>query len=121
MRRYRQALRDQSSRFLRLFFLLLSVAISIGPHRPATTWAEVNPASQNRSEELRGLLTVGLMPASQEQEAFLNKVVLLVAEGTLSLRMVEGTFIWARKQAEWPYPYFEQALRLRAHRAGIKI
>ena len=83
--------------------------------------AEGRPVSAHKQEELRALLKVGLLPASPKQEAFLDKVVLFVARGTLSLKMVEGTFIWARNQAEWPYPYFEQALRERARRVGIKI
>ena len=85
------------------------------------TGAEDQSLSDNKLEDLRALLKVGLLPASPAQEAFLDKVVSYVAQGTLSLRMVEGTFVWARNQAEWPYPYFEQALRERARRVGVKI
>ncbi len=82
-------------------------------------------AQQSRSvrklAELRAQLTVGLLPASPAQEAFLDKVVAHVARGTLSLEMVQGTFVWACDQADWAYPYFEQALRQRARRVGVQL
>ena len=82
-------------------------------------------AQQSRSvrklAELRAQLTVGLLPASPAQEAFLDKVVAHVARGTLSLEMVQGTFVWACDQADWAYPYFEQALRQRARRIGVHL
>ena len=82
-------------------------------------------AQQSRSvrklAELRAQLTVGLLPASLAQEAFLDKVVAYVARGTLSLEMVQGTFVWACGQADWAYPYFEQALRKRARRVGVQL
>ena len=55
------------------------------------------------------------------QEAFLDKVVAHVARRTLSLEMVQGTFVWACDQADWAYPYFEQALRQRARRVGVQL
>ncbi len=72
-------------------------------------------------EDLLALLEIGLKPASPREFAFLAKVVQMVAERRLSREMVEGTFVWARRQSGWSFPYFEQALRLRARRAGIKI
>ena len=82
-------------------------------------------AQQSRSvrklAELRAQLTVGLLPASPAQEAFLDKVVAHVARRTLSLEMVQGTFVWACDQADWAYPYFEQALRKRARRVGVQL
>jgi hypothetical protein len=110
-----------ASRYIPLVFCLLLLMGGYDTHLQTTVWAEVRPLSANRLEELRALLKVGLLPASPQQEAFLDRVVLFVARGTLSLKMVEGTFVWARKQAAWPYPYFEQALRERAKRAGVKI
>ena len=102
--------------------LLLVLGLIIGP--PQLQQATVD-AQQSRSvrklAELRAQLTVGLLPASPMQEAFLDKVVVYVARGTLSLEMVQGTFIWACDQADWAYPYFEQALRYRARRIGVQI
>lgn len=72
-------------------------------------------------EDLLALLQIGLKPASPREFAFLAKVVQMVGERRLPREMVEGTFIWARRQSGWSFPYFEQALRLRARRAGIKI
>ena len=77
--------------------------------------------SVRKLAELRAQLTVGLLPASPVQEAFLDKVVAHVARGTLSLEMVQGTFVWACDQADWAYPYFEQALRKRARRVGVQL
>jgi len=72
-------------------------------------------------EDLLALLELGLKPASPREFAFLAKVVQMVGERRLSREMVEGTFVWARRQSGWSFPYFEKALRLRARRAGIKI
>ncbi len=110
-----------ASQYIPLVFCLLLFMGASGTHVQTKAWAEVRPLSANSLEELRALLKVGLLPASPQQEAFLDRVVLFVARGTLSLKMVEATFVWACKQAEWPYPYFEQALRERAKRAGVKI
>lgn len=100
---------------------VLIIAIGLGIVERSLTYAEVRPVANNRSEELRALLKVGLMPVSPAQEAFLDKVVFLVEQRTLSMEMVQGTFIWARQQAAWPYPYFEQSLRRRAKRLKIEI
>lgn len=101
-----------------LLFVLLVPSELVADPGPVATPRFLENAQQ---EELRSLLEVGLKPASAQQAAFLDKIVELVGEGRLPLEMVEGTFIWARRQSGWAYPYFEQALRLRARRAGIKI
>ena len=107
---------QSNGRWVILLFLLGLQFVASVP-----SGAEPPPANDKRSRELRAMLTVGLMPASPAQEAFLDKVVLLVTRQTLSMEMVQGTFIWARQQADWPYPYFEQALRRRAKRLKIEI
>jgi hypothetical protein len=103
--------------------LLMSVLLGVVPQNaPAGDRLDSRNVSQDaEKEELLALLEVGLKPASPREFAFLVKVVQMVAERRLSREMVEGTFVWARRQSGWSFPYFEQALRMRARRAGIKI
>lgn len=102
---------------LLLFVLLVPSAVVANPGSVAAP----HFLESAQQEELRALLEVGLRPASAQQAAFLDKIVEMVGDGRLPLEMVEGTFVWARRQSGWAYPYFEQAIRLRARRAGIKI
>ena len=113
--------RGSAGRIILFIVCCLLLVVAAQTRLKPSAGAEDQSLSANKLEDLRALLKVGLLPASAYQEAFLDKVVFHVAQGTLSLKMVEGTFAWARNQAEWPYPYFEQALRERARRVGIKI
>ena len=74
--------------------------------------------------DLKQQLEKGLRARRPEEFKFVELVVKMVANDTLPLPMVKGTFLWARKKAmttRYPFPYFERALRVRAAKKGIKI
>ncbi len=84
--------------------------------------AEDTPGAQ--IADLKDQLEKGLRARRPEEFAFIARVLQMVDEGTLPLELVKGTFQWARKKADlkkYPFPYFEQALRIRAKRIGIVI
>jgi len=66
-------------------------------------------------------LTNGLKATRPNETAFIAKVVRLVQKKRLPLAMVKSTFQWARKKQPAPYPYFEQGMRRRAARIGVRI
>lgn len=107
-----------------LFAVLAGYGLLGLPSEMVADWDEINTTTflqDAEQEDLLALLEIGLKPASPRQFAFLEKVVQLVGDNRLSRKMVEGTFVWARRQSGWSFPYFELALRMRARRAGIKI
>jgi hypothetical protein len=74
------------------------------------------------SISLKQQLNTGLLARTPQERAFNENVSKLVDEGKLPLSLVQSTFLWARnKQTRYPMPYFEQALRVRAKKAGIKL
>lgn len=52
---------------------------------------------------------------------FIDKIVAQVDSGDLPRDVVQSSFNWARKKPSKRIQYFEQALRLRAKRKGIKL
>jgi hypothetical protein len=74
--------------------------------------------------DLKDQLEKGLRARLPREFAFIAQVVDMVEHGRLPLELVVGTFHWAREKAtykRYPFPYFEQALRIRARRQGITI
>jgi hypothetical protein len=70
---------------------------------------------------LKQQLNNGLLARTPEERAFNDNVVKLVNEGKMPLSLVQSTFLWARNKQPYPMVYFEQALRVRAKKAGIKL
>jgi hypothetical protein len=70
---------------------------------------------------LKEQLEFGLLARTPEERAFVNDVVAKVKDGTLPQSLVQSTFLWARNKRPYPMPYFQQALKLRAKAAGIRI
>ena len=73
--------------------LLLSVFATDQFRLKTVVGNEQESRSLRKLAELRAQLTVGLLPASPSQEAFLDKVVAYVARGPLSRAMVQGTVV----------------------------
>ncbi len=73
-------------------------------------------------ETVQQTLEVGLKARRPQDFAFIAQVVRLVQMGRLPIEMIETTFHWSRRQhARYPFPYFEQGLRIRAQRIGVTI
>ena len=72
--------------------------------------------------ELKDQLEKGLRARRPVEFAFIGRIVDLVEQRKLELKLVMGTFQWARKRDPFfPFPYFERAIRLRAARVGVDI
>jgi hypothetical protein len=73
-------------------------------------------------QQLRQELESGLKARQPQEFTFIAHVVELVDSGNLPLDIVKGTFHWSRKRnPRIPFPYFEQALRLRAGELGVSL
>lgn len=84
---------------------------------------------QGRQVSLKVQLTAGLKARTSADKAFINKVVTQVESGKLPRRLVDSTFLWARKKAEAksssralrPMVYFQPGLLARTRMLGIKL
>lgn len=74
--------------------------------------------------DLQQQLESGLKVRRPEEFAFIGKVVTMVGNDTLPLDLVISTFLWTRKNPkarEYPFVYFQRALRERAKKLGIDV
>jgi hypothetical protein len=70
---------------------------------------------------LKQQLQTGLLARTPQEQEFVDNVVAKVDSGELPLGLVQSTFLWARRHRPYPMQYFERALRVRAHDAGISF
>ena len=88
-----------------------------------------NNGNQGRQVSLEDQLRVGLKAFTKADFAFLESVVTKVQAGVLPRRLVDSTFLWARRRATWhrgprrlrPMVYFRPALILRARPLGVNL
>ena len=111
---------------------VVGVATPLGAQQQPTT---VKPATGNRTSQqgrqiaLRDQLRVGLYAATKADLQFIDLVVTRVDQGVLPRRLVDSTFLWARKRTRTthgkyrkrPIVYFQPALTLRARQLGITL
>ena len=74
--------------------------------------------------DLKDQLENGLKARRPAELAFIAKVVTLVKTNKLPLPLVKSVFQWARERGaktNYPFPYFERALKIRAKKLGIII
>ena len=71
--------------------------------------------------DLKTTLEKGLKARRPVEFAFLADVAARVEDGRLPKRLVDSTFLWARQKHDYPFPYFERGLKLRARRLGIAL
>jgi hypothetical protein len=96
---------------------LLGVALAVTATAPTSAGAA-------EVADLKEQLEDGLRARLPSEFKFIEDVVALVAQDVLPLSLVKGTFQWAQRKAggrRFPFPYFENALRLRAKRIGVTI
>ncbi|MBC8354674.1 MAG: hypothetical protein H8E66_22065 [Planctomycetes bacterium] len=73
---------------------------------------------------LKTQLESGLKARRPEEFAFITKVVTMVGNDQLSLKLVKSTFQWTRQNPaakKYPFFYFQRALRERAKKLGITV
>ena len=68
-------------------------------------------------------LKAGLKARKPTEHLFIERVATLVEKRILPVSMVLGIYSYARKKhSRYPFPYFEQALRIRAEKEfGVKL
>ena len=74
--------------------------------------------------DLHQQLKSGLKARRPLEFAYIARVVTMVENNQLPLDLVMSTFIWTRQNPqakEYPFVYFQQALRERAKRIGITV
>lgn len=70
---------------------------------------------------LQETLETGLKARRPQEFAFVARVVDLVDQNVLPLKLVQSTFLWARRQPRHPFQYFERAMQVQAARLGIDL
>jgi len=101
-----------------LVTLVLVVGISIAA---AFAAAPSPSAIAPGGPDLQTSLEKGLKARRPVEFAFIASVVQMVDNGTLPKTLVETSFLWARKKRPYPFPYFEQSLKLQAQKIGIGL
>ena len=74
--------------------------------------------------DLKDQLEKGLKARLPADFSFISKVVMLVENDKLPLKTVKAVFQWARDRGakkNYPFPYFQRALKIRAKKLGIAI
>lgn len=100
-----------------LLFSATATAEDVERPRPADRFpvAQILPSLQQELES-------GLEARRPEEFAFIARVVALVNGGQLRFFLVKLTFKWARTEhPEYPFPYFENALKKLAADEGVII
>lgn len=98
--------------------VVLSVSLAAAVRGRGEEPGAANPRVQ---VDLQIQLEKGLKCRRPVEFAFVEHVVDMVAEGTLPRGLVDSTFLWARRQGRYPFPYFQRGLKVRAARLGISI
>lgn len=105
----------------RSWFALAISFLCFGIWTP-TGKAQTSPGlGKAASASLRQTLEAGLKTRRPQEFAFVALVAQKVEQGQLPRSMVEGTFFWARRRGQYPFVYFESAMRLRAKRIGVTL
>ena len=84
------------------------------------TSGQISEAQAVKVPNLKQTLTSGLKARRTKEHEFISKVVVLVNNDTLPLKMVMTSFKWARaKDDKIPFIYWENALRKQAKKIKV--
>jgi hypothetical protein len=84
--------------------------------------ASCHVAGAGKVTPLSEQLVNGLRATRPDETAFIHRVVTFVEAERLALSTVNAAFKWARKRnPNYPYPYFERAMRILAAREGVQL
>jgi len=87
-----------------------------------TTAAEPPASPRPPVIELAERLKAGLRVQVPRDTAFCDTVARLVHEGRLPGQVVDSTYLWAVSRGrKYPFPAFEQALRIKAARLNVPL
>ena len=102
---------------------LLAPCLLVGPRGlVGPAWAEPPVAPRPLAVELAERLKTGLRVQAPADVAFCDAVARSVQEGRLPAKVVDATYLWAvNRGRKYPFPAFEQALRIKAARLGAAL
>jgi hypothetical protein len=100
------------------FAISLAVAAAV----PPLTAPADEPVGIGEELSLEDQLKTGLKVRRPEDAEFVTEVARRVQDGSLPRKLVDSTYTWAvRRRQKYPFPAFEQALRLQAERLGVEF
>jgi len=110
----------------RHFFRWLTFTISAMSFRFVQAADDTLPGSATPTPgviaaDLEQTLKSGLKARRPVELEFISAVVLKVKNNELPLELVHSTFLWARRQKPYQYPFFERGLRERATKLGLSV
>ena len=77
-----------------------------------------------RTANLRERLVNGLRVRTDEERAFIEKVIVGVENGSIPQDLVDSSFLWVRNKksrSNFPFFYFERVLRIQGKKRGVAI
>lgn len=93
-----------------------------GAYALGQSWLAIPRLDAADVPNLKETLERGLYARLPEQYAFIARVVALVQQDVISLKLVYSTFQWSREYDKGRrYYYFEAAMRKRASDLGVTI
>ena len=66
-------------------------------------------------------MRAALHTTPDEEQGFIDRVLLLVEQNKLPADMVRSTFLWARRKTRHQFQYFKYALTVRASDFGVQL
>jgi hypothetical protein len=104
---------------------LALLAIPCAPVARSQDFASSNEAERMlelNMVQLEDQLVNGLRLTNREQRLFIRRVIHEVEQGRLPRSLVNVVFVWAKeKNAKYPFPYFQIAVRILAARRGVDL
>jgi hypothetical protein len=84
----------------------------------ATPWSRPANADPKLTADV---MKLALRTSTAQEDGFIEYVLERVDKGTLPLKLVQSTFLWAKKKPNKKFFYFKQGLILRAKQQGIVL
>jgi hypothetical protein len=110
------------ARWIVLLVTLLMQAVTSQVANAQITEPRKLSASSDRYANLEEQLVNRLRAFDQEKRAYIKMVVNKVSDGKLDVKLVLAIQRYAiRRNAEFPFPFFERALRYEAGKRGISL
>ena len=107
---------------LRLALVPVLLTFLLAPVDAQITQPRILSASPDRYANLTEQLTNRLRAFDQEKRSYIAFVVAKVREGKLEARLVLAAQRYAiRRNSEFPFPFFERALRVEAGKRGVAL
>jgi hypothetical protein len=97
------------------------LGLAAGPTHLAAQQSNTSTGVDGATVDLKIQLEKGLKARLPREFDFIAYVVGMVDNNQLPRDLVQSTFLWARVKKPYPFPYFENGLRVRAARRGINL